>query len=331
MNTWTADRVLGQSRGYMESRILLTAAELDLFTPLAREALAAEEIARRLAGDLRATTIVLDALAALELLEKRDGRYRCPEDVARLLSADSPQSVLPMVRHHAGLWKSWSLLTEFVRGTSNAQGELGSPHGDDALAAFIGAMHVVASPQAAEIVRAIEPGDARALIDVGGASGTYVLAFLEAAPQMCATLFDRPPVVEMARRRMADAGVLDRVTLAGGDFYAGELPGKHDLAFVSAIIHQNSPAQNVDLFRKVLGALQPGGRIVVRDHVMSADRTQPARGAVFAVNMLVRTEGGNVYTFDEIRHALTEAGFERVRLIRADQGMDGLVEAYRPR
>ena len=80
---------------------------------------------------------------------------------------------------------------------------------------------------------------------------------------------------------------------------------------LSAIIHQNSFEQNVELYRKIYRALQPGGRIVIRDHVMSSDHTQPASGALFAVNMLVGTREGRTYSFEEIKASLESAGFTK--------------------
>lgn len=77
-------------------------------------------------------------------------------------------------------------------------------------------------------------------------------------------------------------------------------------------------------------ALVPGGRIVIRDHVMASDRTRPKDGAIFAVNMLVGTSGGNTYTYDEIEDGLTHAGFIRVRLLQSGEHMDGLVEGFKP-
>jgi O-methyltransferase involved in polyketide biosynthesis len=147
---------------------------------------------------------------------------------------------------------------------------------------------------------------------------------------MRATLFDRPEVVEMARKRLGQEGILHRVTLVPGDFYHDELPHGHDLAFLSAIIHQNSPEQNLNLFSKVFRSLGPGGRIVIRDHVMAPDRTSPKEGAIFAVNMLLGTAGGSTYTYDEIKDGLTQAGFIGVRLLQAGQQMDALVEAFKP-
>ncbi len=89
-----------------------------------------------------------------------------------------------------------------------------SPSKDEGeLRAFIGAMNVVAKPLAPRVVSAIGPGSSRALLDVGGAMGTYTLAFLEAAPGMKATIFDRPDVIELARKHLGDAGVPGRVTL----------------------------------------------------------------------------------------------------------------------
>ncbi len=329
MPAMNADAILALARSFWECRVLLTATELDLFTLLAADPMTAAEVARQIDGDERAVTILLDALAAMELLAKRDGRYQCPSDIATHLSADSPQSVLPMVLHSAGLWRRWSELTGIARGDEAAFARAQVPYGEAGLRAFIGAMHVVSGPRAPGVVAAIDPGRARALLDVGGGPGTYTIAFLQACPHMRATLFDRPPVLEMASARLTEAGVLDRVTLAGGDFDHDELPPGHDLALVSAIIHQNSPAQNVELYGKVWRALVPGGRIVIRDHVMSPDRLDPPDGALFAVNMLTATPGGNVYTFDEIREGLTAAGFAGVRLLHRGSGMVGLVEAFK--
>jgi ubiquinone/menaquinone biosynthesis C-methylase UbiE len=327
MATLNAENLLQLGRNYMESRILLTATELDLFTRLAAQPLTAAQIAPPLRVDLRGLTILLDALAGMELLSKHDGRYRCEPRLARYLSADAPESVLPMLRHTAVSWRKWSQLTEIVRG--DAPPLTGKrPPGD--LRAFIEAMDVVSGPLAGAIVAAVKPGSARKLLDVGGGPGTYTAAFLRAVPALAATFFDQPDVIEIARERLARAGLLARVTFVGGDFYVDELPAGHDLALLSAIIHQNSPAQNVDLFRKVWRALVPGGRIVVRDHVLKPGRTRPRAGAVFAINMLVSTEGGNCYTFDEIRTALSEAGFEHIRLIQESEQMTGLVEAFKP-
>lgn len=325
MESWTGTSLMGLARGWMEPRVLLTGAELDLFTLLSREPLTAEQAAARLGSDLRALTIVLDALAAMELLAKRDGVYGCEPSVAVWLSADSPQTVLPMLLHFAHIFHNWAQLTDRVGRPASA-----APPEEERLRAFIGAMHVVSQANAGEMVAVAPPGGATRLIDVGGGSGSFAIAYLQASPTLRATVFDRAPVVAMARERLASAGLLDRADVAPGDFYADELPGGYDLALLSAIIHQNDHEQNVALYGKCFRALVPGGRLVVRDHVLSPDRTQPKAGALFAINMLCATPGGNSYTFAEIRAGLEAAGFEAVEQVQADERMNGVVVARRP-
>lgn len=328
--SFTPETVLAMSRAFMESRILLTGAELDIFTTLSEHPLSALETAQKTGYHLRPLTILLDALTAMGLIAKENDRYRTEPSLAPLLSSSSPKSVLPMIRHAASIWKNWSNLSEIVRETGGPAQPSATLEDEDAQRAFIGAMHVVGAPQAAGVVAAIDSSGARAVIDVGGGSGTYTLAFLEANPNLRATLFDKPFVVELARTRFQAAGVLDRVALAPGDFYQDELPLGHDLAFVSAIIHMNSPEQNLDLYKKVYAALDPGGRIVIRDHVMNPDRTAPKAGAIFAVNMLCATPGGGTYTYEDIRTGLLQAGFTAIRLIQEGGPMTGLVEGFKP-
>jgi predicted O-methyltransferase YrrM len=323
------EAILKLARQFMESRILLSAAEMNLFTLLDGMPSTAKDLAGTLNADLRSLTILLDALAAMGLLSKKEDMYLSALDAAPFLTDKSPRSVLPMILHAAHLWESWSDLTPIVKGAGLTEAPASSDRDADELRAFIGAMHVAGTPLAQKIVTAIQPGPARTLIDVGGASGTYTIAFLRAAPEMKATLFDRPAVIQIARERLVEAGMLDRVRLVAGDFYEDELPGGHDLAVLSAIIHQNSPGRNVELFRKVRRAMVPGGRIIIRDHVMAPGRTEPKDGAIFAVNMLVNTVGGSTYTFGEIRNWLEEAGFMSVRFLKAGEHMDALVEAFK--
>ena len=315
---------------FMESRILLSAAEMNIFTLLEETPSTAEDLANRLPADLRGLTILLDALTAMGLLSKDQDTYITATDAAPFLTGKSPQSVLPMLHHAAHLWESWSELTAKVKKHEATETPASSARNTDELSAFIGAMHVVGMPLAQRIVKAVQPGAARNLLDVGGASGTYTIAFLKAVPEMKATLFDRPAVIQIARDRLIEAGMLDRVQLVPGDFYEDELPGGHDLVMLSAIIHQNSPEENVDLFRKVLRAMVSGGRIIIRDHIMEPGRTKPKDGAIFAVNMLVNTQGGSTYTFDEIKNWLMQTGFANVRLLQVGEHMDALVEAFKP-
>ncbi len=323
------EAILGLIRKFMESRIFLTAAELDIFSLLSKHPMSAQEIADKIQVTLRGITILLDALVPMGLLEKKAEKYYCPAEVTALLSKDSPTSIMPMVMLSAVGWKRWSNLTEIVRyGLQNA-GPSAFERSKSEQETFILAMRTIAYRLAPGIVAAIKPIGAKKLLDIGGGSGSYTQAFLETYPDMKATLFDLPSVIKIAQTVLADADLIDRITFVPGDYNKDELPTGHDLALLSAIIHQNSPEQNIELYRKVYRALEPGGRLIIRDHVMSPDHTQPIRGTLFAVNMLIVTPEGRTYSFEEIKASLESAGFTKINLIQPDKQMNGLIEGFK--
>ncbi|MGD0946418.1 MAG: methyltransferase [Candidatus Binatia bacterium] len=319
--------ILAQARGYMVSRVILTAAELDLFTRLASQPATADEIAAELGLDRRGLTRLLDCLITQDLLEKKHGRYRVTKDGAHLASGHRP-SILPMVQHLGTIWDNWSQLTECVRSGGNPRRRVVSGStSDQDTRAFIGAMHVAARPTAGAIAKACDLRRFSQLLDIGGGSGAYTIAFLKKRPSLRALLFDLPSVIRIAEDNVVHAGLRDRVAFVAGDFYKDKLPSGCDLALLSAIIHQNSPRQNLDLYAKVHRALKPGGVLLIRDHVMDESRTKPPDGALFALNMLVNTPGGDTYTFTEIADTLQRAGFVSTRLLRSGERMDCVVEA----
>jgi SAM-dependent methyltransferase len=325
------EKFLETAQAFMESRILLSAAELNLFTLLRKAPLSAGEITNQVKGNARAVSALLDVAAALGFLRKQDETYFCEPEVARFLAEDSPATILPMVLHMASVWHQWSRLTDIAEGIPGPDAQMEFVRKPENLDAFIGAMHAIGAPLAAEVAADIDVENAESFIDIGGGSGTYTMAFLRKTPAMKATLFDLPEVIELARKRLAGEGFLDRVTLVPGSFYTDELPGGQDLALLSAIIHSNSLQENIDLYRKIFRSLRPGGRLLVRDHVMSPDRVNPVDGAIFAINMLVETPGGGCYTYAEIEAGLREAGFAEIRMIRQGERMDTVIEARKPR
>jgi hypothetical protein len=328
--SWTAEDILALGRNYQDAAVLAAAADLDLFSALAHTPLTAAQLARKRQCDLRALTTLLDALAALRLLEKHGGKYALPAGLDAFLTPAGAQSVLAMAQHQANCFRRWAQLAWVVktgrpaRRTPSVRGEAGDEE------SFIGAMHNISAPNADRVIRAVRPLRFRRLLDIGGASGTWTIAFLRACPAARATLFDLPHVLPLARRRLAANRLGKRVKLVAGDFTRDALPAGADLAWVSAIVHQNSRAQNRALFAKVFAALTPGGRIAIRDILMEEGRTRPVAGALFAVNMLVATKGGGTFTFAELREDLEAEGFFEVALARADEAMNAIVVARKP-
>lgn len=324
---WSAEEVLQAAWSFQRASVLTAAADLNVFTCLHGKPMTAAALAGELGTDQRATTILLDALAALEFVTKQGDDYSVPENMAELLSDKSSKNILPMVRHMANCLSRWSQLARVTQSGKPAE-RCASIRGEASdQADFIGAMHTFSAPVAAEVVGRLKPLKFNHVLDIGGASGTWTMAFLDAVPDARATLFDLPDVIPMAEQRLSDAGLSDKVTIVPGDFYAADLPAGVDLAWLGAICHQNSRRQNRELFARIHKALTDDGFVVIRDVVMDPSHTSPAGGALFAVNMLVATEGGNVYTLDEYREDLSEAGFSDVTLVHRDEFMNSLIRA----
>ncbi|MFZ0928767.1 MAG: methyltransferase [Syntrophobacteraceae bacterium] len=322
--------IMAVARAFMRSRIILTAAELDLFTSVQDSATTAENMAERSGLDRRALERVLDCLVTFGLLNKDGGVYSLTGEGA-LYSSKHPASGLPMLLHMSRLWVSWSDLTEVVQRGPGSEQKPPRQMDLDSRRAFIGAMHVIGRVLSEEIAGSLDLRGYRKLLDIGGGSGTYTIAFLRHNPQLKAILFDLKDVIPIASERLSSEGLLDRVELIAGDFYSDDLPGGCDLALLSAIIHQNSRQQNLELYRKAYRSLDPGGMLLIRDHIMDEQRTRPPEGAMFAINMLVNTHGGDTYTFREVEQGLKEAGFKDARLLRAGERMDCIVGAVKPR
>ncbi len=320
-------QILEMMGGYRQSCVIGAAAELNVWDIVGEEALSAEEFARRLRADLRATTILLDAVVAIGFLDKAEERYSTPVALRPFLQSASSQTVLPMLLHQMNILRGWSGLAWTVRGGVPAPrpSSVRGPQADRE--SFIAAMHSISSLFADALVAKLTTFPVKRLLDVGGASGTWTKAFLKAFPSSSAVIFDLPDAVVQARARFAQTEFASRVDFAPGDFYKDELPPGADFAWVSAIVHQHDRAANCDLFAKVRRALVADGLIAVRDVVMEPSRTEPTEGALFAVNMLVNTDLGGTFTFAELAEDLTEAGFVDVDFSVKGESMDSVVIA----
>ncbi|MCX8065875.1 MAG: acetylserotonin O-methyltransferase [Candidatus Hydrogenedentes bacterium] len=321
-------KILETVWGFRESRVLLTAVELDLFTLLSDERLSLQEICKKLDSDTRATQYLLDALSAMGFLMKENDRYIVAPEFSMYLSKDSTESIIPILEHSANLWQRWSQLTDIVKGrmiTIKPVEEM-SP---EQLRSFILGMHVLAKRVSKQLLSKLGPVSFKRMLDVGGATGTYTEAFLSINPEMRGTIFDLPPVIELAKERLKDSPYFSRIDFVSGDYYKDDLPMGYDFIWLSAVIHQNSREQNVELYRKCHSSLEKGGIVWIRDYVMSSDRTYPKAGALFAINMLVATQGGGTYTFEEIEEDLQKAGFEKIHYKIKGEQMDTVIEAIK--
>jgi len=321
------DDVNDRIRAFQESRIVLTALELDLFTAVGSGA-SAEVAAAKMKTGVRATEMLLNALAAMGFLVKRDDVFRNTAMGERHFCAASPDNGRPALLHTAHLWDRWSTLTECVRAGAAVAPQAIGAGAEDWTEAFIAAMHRNATERTPHVVGAVSAAGIRRMLDVGGGSGAYSIAFAKANPTLQADILDLAAVAPIAQQHIRKAGVADRVSLRVGDLRSDSLGRDYDLVLVSAICHMLSPEENGDLLRRCHAALTPGGRIAIQDFILEPDKTAPKWGALFALNMLVGTRGGSSYSELEYTGWLGRAGFQDIRHVRLP-GPAGLMIASR--
>ncbi len=336
--------LMTQAASYQTSCILAAAAELDLFTPILEHggSLGAMEVAAARGCDPKGAECLLDALAALAYLYKSgsgdNARYSVAPDFADMLDSRHPASFIPMLRHMANGQRLWVQIAARVKDGVEPQRNPSILGVEEDKRSFIMGMGSIACHEAKEVTRVLSragvlpsSGESFSFIDVGGGSGSYAQAFLEAMPGSRGAVFDLPTGIAEARKRFAGTSTSERVELHTGDFYTDELPSGFDLAWISAVIHQHERKESRALYRKCFAALNPGGMLAVRDFIMNEARTFPCSGALFGVNMYIHYQGkGRVYTFDEVREDMETAGFRDVTLAVPSDSMSAVVTSHKP-
>ena len=309
---------------FQKSRIILTAYELDIFTFIGEASHNAETISVSLHLNENATERLLNALVALTLLTKHLGNYSNTPESLMYLSKDSPE-YMGGVMHTNHLWDTWSHLTDVVKTGGNIQTPEINERGEAWLEAFIHAMHDRAMEQGPARISEIDLSNVESVLDIGGGSGCFCMAFLSKKPELKTAVFDLPNVIPISKRIINDEGFSGKIDCYTGDYTKDELPSGFDLIFLSSIIHINSSEMNQELVNKCYNSLNINGQIVIHDWIMNEDKTEPVQGAIFSINMLVTVEEGDSYAESEINTWLTNAGFSDLTRIDIQPGLGQVI------
>jgi (2Fe-2S) ferredoxin/ubiquinone/menaquinone biosynthesis C-methylase UbiE len=312
---------------FQASRAFLSAVELDMFTAVGDGA-TAHGISERMGADPRATEMLLNALVATGLLRKQDDdTYINAPDTNRFLRRGLPDDSRAALMNRVNMWDAWSTLTECIReGRTQGYDVKSRP---SATQAYIAATHRIAMLAAPALVNSLDIPRVERILDVGGGSGAYTVAVLRAYQEAKAEILDLPPVIRLTGRYIREAGLEERITLRAGDFMVDPLGRDFDLVLLSYVLHLNTPKAIRRLLAKSFAALQPGGYVVINDYVLNTDKTLPRAAAIYALNMLVTTQGGSVYSFDEYKSWLEDAGFSKVEKVSL-LGPTDVISAQRP-
>ncbi len=303
------DRLDQMIRGYMPSRCLLTALELDIFTAVG-EGGNAEQIGTKISANARAAGMLLNALVALGLLSKSGDDYKNTPESARFFVRGSKDNHRNGLLHTANIWHRWSTLTDAVR--SGARLPSSRDDTPEWTRNFIAGMQRNAKDRAPLLVKALGTTAVRRILDLGGGSGVYSIAFAKASPDVHCEILDIPEVVPLTAEYVSQAGVSAQVSLRPGDMLQDDFGSGHDIIMLNAICHMFSEEQNREIFRRARQALAPNGRLVVQDFILNSEKTGPQQAALFSLNMLVNTDAGASYSEFEYTHWMKAAGFTEV-------------------
>ena len=311
-------------QAFQKSRIILTAFEMDVFTLLDGSSLSAESIAKTLHLDKKATARLLNALVTLGLLTKENEKYSNTKSSLMFLSKNSP-TYLAGLMHSIHLWDTWSHLTEVVKtGKANMDTEV-NERGDEWLEGFIHAMHDRGMKQAPAQIAAIDLNEVSSVLDVGGGSGCFCMAFLNRKPELKTAIYDLPNVIPISKKIIDREGFTGKIAHFTGDYTKEELPTGFDLIFLSAVIHSNGFETNQELVKKCYNSLNVNGKIVIQDWIMNDAKTEPLQGAIFSINMLVGVEEGDCYSENEVKTWFKNAGFSAITKVDLESGLGQMI------
>ncbi len=328
-----ADRVLQLAWGFAPPLITGTALQFGMFDLLDRSPETAEKVAERTGCSVRGTRAVLNALVGLELLVRRGDKYALTEESATFLVSTKPSYYGMYFTHMTRqLLPRWMQLPHSVKTGEPVFNVNEDPGAQKFFSEFVESLFPLNYKAARVVGKHLGIGNfssRTSVLDVGAGSGVWGIALAHQSPHVRIYAVDWPAVLDVTRRVAIRQGVADRLTTVPGDLLQVDLGKGHHVAMIGHILHSEGPERSRRLLRRIYEALAPGATIVVSEFMPNEERTGPANALIFAVNMLVHSESGDTFTFNEISSWLTEAGFKGPRLLEAP-APSPLVLADRP-
>jgi predicted O-methyltransferase YrrM len=318
--------------GFMASKALFAALNIDLFTKLRGAARDLETLSRETGVPANRLETLLSALTSVGLLVRRDEGWANAPGSERYLVRGSPADfgdyyryqidriVYPALAHlGAGMAGDLSGLAPRVQTARDSA--------DD----FTRAQHAGSMGPAYLLSRAIDLGGRQSLLDVGAGSGAFAITLCRAAPSLRATLLDFPNMLEVARRFVDEARLADRIALLPGGALEVAWPAAQDVVLMSYLLSA-VPGRDIEpLLDRAWDALAPGGLLLVHDFMLDEDRAGPPLAAAWFLTYLAWSTDNTSFTAGDVAGQLRRRGFTAVQERPMVHGITTLVSATRPK
>ena len=311
-------------RGNFATELLTGAvAHFDLFNRVAEEPRSEGELGAMLGLEGRATTVLLTALRAMGLLDRDEAGNPALTDLSRThLVAGSPFDV----SGYLGLGARTSGVLAMVDRLRSGRPVEGGPV--DEGVAFVyreGIDSAMDREDSARMLTLSLAGRARnvapvlaevfplhgrrRMLDVGGGSGLYSIAYLQRQPDLTSVVWDRPEVLKVAREQAERYGVADRLECHPGDFFADPVPEGCDAVLLSNVLHDWDVPDCRALIAKLAGSLDDGQPLLIHDVFLNNALDGPLPIALYSAALFCLTRG-RIYSPGEYGEWLLESGFE---------------------
>ncbi|WP_435549471.1 methyltransferase [Desulfobacterium sp. N47] len=328
MNTeeWNPGKLLGISGNYWATCALHAGVKLDIFTVIGDQLLTGQEIAEKTDADPRGVIMLLNALAAMNLLIKKNDNYSNTVFSNSFLSKESQHYLGYIIMHHHHLMASWNDLDKGVK-TGKAVRSRASFDDPEVRENFLMGMFNLATNIAPQIVGKINLAGKKHLLDLGGGPGTYAIHFCLKNPSLKATIYDQKTTRPFAEKTVAGFGLSDRISFKAGDYLGKKITGTYDVVWLSHILHGGGPEDAQKIIQKAVSVLKPQGMILIHEFILNNDMDGPLFPALFSLNMLLGTDKGQAYSEKQIMDMLAAAKVVKISRIDIQTPNDsGLIQ-----
>jgi predicted O-methyltransferase YrrM len=309
---WNPGSLLQLSGQYWATCTLHAAVELDVFTAIGDQQLGGGGLAQKLNVSKEGATRLLNALTAMNLLNKENDSFSNTHAGKTFLSKDSPGYIGHIITHHHHLVDSWSKLDQAVKTGMPVRARV-SDTSPEWRESFLMGMFNLAMSIAPLLADKIDLSGRGHMLDLGGGPGTYAIHFCLKNPVLKATVYDLLTTRPFAEKTIEKFGLTDRIDFIDGDYVKESVKGVYDVAWLSHILHGEGQKDCQRIIEKTVSALEPGGMIIVHDFILNNTMDGPLFPALFSLNMFLGTSDGQSYSEKQITYMLAKAGVKEIR------------------